>query len=340
MAAHYKSASFAFITTAFALAACGTQSNASAVSADRGTGKALTVNPAADAPAPTATPVALPPVALRAWEGYARQQCAMIDERFTAVRFAPVAAGAAVDSPGSGGFIAANFNGDDQADFIVVTANQGCSGQGPAPGAVDFILSSANGYRAFEGFSGPFDASMVKTRNGRTVVEFPGGFFGNCGEVAVSVWGWSGQNMEVIERRNSGGQNVDAEGCVVAARASAPSAGNANFPPIEPGYWAGGVSCAEAIAEATELPSDEASLYYLDARGGWIGRFEIQRYAALGQNRYRFVGRDHSETGSSPGQMDISVHSRTSFTETQYGGRYTHCQTSTIPRAIRADLGG
>lgn len=266
-------------------------------------------------------------------------------ERFTPVRFVSLAANPnAGQRATSGGFVQADFNGDGQADFAVVTASQGCASEGPGRGAVDFILSSGSGYRVSEGFAGPFDAGMVKKRNGRDVVEYEGGFFGSCGDVAVAVWGWTGQRMDVVERRNSDGQSVDRQGCPVAARpVAAPAAGNASFPPIEPGYWAGGVSCAEAIEEAAELPPDQASLHYLDARGGSIGRFEIQRYAALGGNRYRLIGREHTEIGSSPGQMNITVNSRTSFTAAYsdgYSGSFTHCPTSTIPRAIRADFGG
>jgi hypothetical protein len=345
MAAHQKSGTFAFITAVFALAACGAQSDASADSGDRAAGKVMTASvPATSQPASTTTtaPVALPPAALTAWEGYARQECRAMGERFTPVGFTPLGNGGMVDRPGRGGFVTTDFNGDGQPDFVAVTASQGCAGQGPGQGAVDFIVSTGSGYRAVDGYAGPFDAGMIKKRNGHDVVEYPGGFFGSCGEVTVAVWGWSGQRMEVVERRNSKGQGVDKEGCAVAARASATPAGNSTFPPIEPGYWAGGVSCAEAIEEVAEVPPDQRSLHYLDARGGWIGRFEIQRYAALGQNRYRFVGRDHTEIGSSPGQMNITVNSRTSFTATYsdgYSGSFTHCPTSTIPRAIRADFG-
>lgn len=341
MATHQKSGTFAFISTAFALAACGTQSDASADTGDRAAGPVLTASAAAasqPASMTTTAPAALPPAALTAWEGYARQQCRTMGERFVPVRFTPLGNGATVDRPGRGGFVTTDFNGDGQPDFVAVTANQGCAGQGPGQGVVDFIVSTGSGYRTVEGYAGPFDAGMIKKRNGRDVVEYPGGFFGSCGDVAVAVWGWSGQRMDVVERRNSKGKTVDEEGCAVAARAPAPPAGNSTFPPIEPGYWAGGVSCAEAIEEAAELPPDQASLYKLDAKGGWIGRFEVQRYAALGENRYRLIGREHTEIGSSPSQMDITVASRTSFTDTKYGGRYTHCPTFTIPRAIRADF--
>lgn len=338
MNATRKANSLPFVAVAFALTACGAQSDANADTGTKGTKAATVATTTAAAPQPAATPSsALPPPAIAAWETYARQQCRTIGERFAPVRFSPLAKGATVDRSGRGGFVATNFNGDGQPDFVAVTNSQGCSGAGPGPGAVDFIVSTASGYRAVEGFSGPFDAGMIKRRSDRDVVEFPGGFFGTCGDVAVAVWGWTGQRMEVMERRNSKGQSVDKEGCAVAARPSS-SAGNSTFPPIEPGYWAGGVSCAEAIEEAAELPPDQASLYYLDARGGWIGRFEIQRYASIGGNRYRMTGRDHNENGSSPGQMDITVNNRTSFTDPRYGGRYTHCPTSTIPRAIRADF--
>lgn len=334
-----KARSIPLASMVLALAACSAQSNANADTGDRAVSNSPPAKAASAQPSSvTVAPVALPPAALAAWESYARQECRAMGERFTPVRFTLLARGATVGRPDRGGFVATDFNGDGQPDFVIATASQGCSGAGQGPGTVDFIVSASGGYRAVEGFAGSFDSAMLKRRNGRDVVEYPGGFFGNCGEVAFAVWGWNGQKMDVIERRNSQGQTVDREGCAVAARPAAAVTGNSSFPPIEAGYWAGGVSCAEAIEEAAELPPDQGSLWYIDGKGGWIGRFEIQRYVALGGNRYRMIGRDHDENGSSPGQMDIAVNSRTSFTDAKYGGRYTHCPTSSIPRDIRADF--
>ncbi|GGD90422.1 hypothetical protein GCM10011515_07530 [Tsuneonella deserti] len=285
----------------------------------------------------TAAPGAarLPAAALAAWEGYAREQCRAIGERFSSVRFTPLSGTAAPDRPDRGGFVATDFNGDGKPDFVVVTSGQGCSGEGPGPGATDFVISRSDGYRAVEGFAGALEPQMVKQRDGKDFVEFPGGYFGNCGEVAVSVWGWSGQEMEVVERRDSKGQRVDKEGCALAAQSKG-AAGSKPPLPFEPGYWAGGVSCTEAIEEAAELPPDEASLHYLTATGGYIGRFEIQRFQALGGNRYRLIGREHDENGSTPSTMDITVGSRKSFTDSRYGGRYTYCPTSTVSRTVRS----
>lgn len=334
-----KARSIPLASMALALTACSAQSDANADTGEGAADNSPVAQEASASPSSaTATPVAFPPAALTAWESYARQECRAMGERFTPVRFTPLARGATVSRRDRGGFVTTDFNGDGQPDFVVATASQGCGGAGPGAGAVDFVLSNAGGYRAVEGFAGSFDSAMLKRRNGRDVVEYPGGFFGNCGEVAVAIWGWNGQKMDVIERRNSKGQTVDQEGCTVAARPATAATGNSSFPPIEAGYWAGGVSCAEAIEEAAELPPDQGSLWYIDGRGGWIGRFEIQRYVALGGNRYRLAGRDHTEIGSSPGQMDIAINSRTSFSDTRYGGRYTYCPTSMIPRAIRSEF--
>lgn len=336
-----KARSIPLASMVFALAACSVQSDANADTGDRAVSNSPAASAASAQPSSATTaPAALPTAALAAWESYARQECRAMGERFTPVRFSPLATVGPVDRRDHGGFVATDFNGDGQTDFVIATASQGCGGAGPGAGAVDFILSNAGGYRAVEGFRGSIDSTMVKRRNGRSVVEYPGGFFGNCGEVALAEWGWNGQKMDVVERRNGKGQTVDQEGCEVAARPAAAVTSNSSFPPIEAGYWAGGVSCADAIVDAAELPPDEGSLWYIDGKGGWIGRFEIQRYAALGGNRYRLTGRDHDENGSSPSQMDIAVNSRASFTDARYGGRYTHCPTSTIPSAIRADFEG
>lgn len=344
MSVTLKTRSISLASMALAMAACSALSDANADTGERADSKTATAQ-TATAPSSAATrPVALPPAALAAWESYARQVCRTIGERFTPVRFTPLAQGIAVDRPGRGGFVGADFNGDGQPDFVVVTAGQGCTGGGPGAEAVDFILSDAGGYGAMEGFAGSFDAAMVKRRDGRDVVEYPAGFFGNCGEVTAAIWGWNGEEMDVIERRNSEHERVDQEGCAVRAQpAAAADTGASSFPPIEAGYWAGGVGCAEAIEEAAELPPDQGSLWHIDGKGGWIGRFEIQRYVALGGNRYRLIGRDHTEIGSSPGQMDITVDSRTRFSarfDDGYSASFTHCPASTIPASIRSDFEG
>ncbi|MBB6427171.1 hypothetical protein [Sphingopyxis sp. JAI128] len=115
--------------------------------------------------------------------------------------------------------------------------------------------------------------------------------------------------------------------------------------PIEKGYWAVDMSCAQAIREADPngLP-DDIPFTYLDEKIDYLGELAVKRYEALGGNRYRLHGRASYGNGDPievPSRTDIIVNSRTSFTATSNDSmgssttRYTHCPISQIPRAIR-----
>lgn len=295
-------------------------------------------------------PNALPPAALAAWETFARGQCSDQGERFAAVRLAPLAGdGEAVDlveqhfSGGKGGFVSADFNADGRPDFVVTTPGHGCVSDGPAYGdrgpPVDFIVSVAGGYQVFDGFMDWISPAMIARRGDRYVLDLPGGFNGRCGPVTTVAWGWTGDGVDAVERRNDSGQLVDREGCAVSAQRPVNEGGAESFPPIEPGYWAADASCSDAIRDALEIPLDQSGLGYFDAQRGWSGRFEVLRYTALGGHRYRMHGRQHTENGTEPDQMDIVVDSRTSFTEPgEFERRYTHCPTSQVPSAVRREF--
>lgn len=327
------------LVLAVSVTACGSESSAASGEA-RG-------NPATDAAAATN---ALPPAALAAWESFARGQCRDQGERFAAVRLAPLAGrGHAVDlveqhfAGGKGGFVSADFNADGRPDFVVTTPGHGCVGDGPAYGdqgpPVDFIVSVAGGYQAFDGFMDWISPTMIARRGDRDVLDLPIGVNGRCGPVTTVAWGWTGDGVDAVERRNDSGQLVDREGCAVSAQSHVNEGGGGSFPPIEPGYWAEDASCLDAIRDALEIPLDQSGLAYFDAQRGWSGRFEVVRYTALGGNRYRMHGRHHTEVGTEPAQMDILVDSRTSFTEQgEFARRYTHCPTSQIPASIRREF--
>ncbi len=226
------------LAIAMALASCGDQSDADAAA-----------NTGASGDAAAAPPASLPPAALAAWEAYAREQCALDDSRFTSVTFVPlsemeeqvVEAGQQTVED-RGGFIAADFNGDGRPDFVVATSSHGCATQGPAYGSSgppnDFILSTADGYLVVDGFMGWTGAATIERRGERDMLVYAGGNLnGSCGTVARVVWGWTGREMDVLERRNERGEIVDQEGCT--AREQAASAGSATFPPLQQGIYAG-----------------------------------------------------------------------------------------------------
>lgn len=327
------------LIAAVSISACGSESTAASGEA-RG-------NPATDAAAP---PTALPPAALAAWERFARGQCRDQGERSAAVRLAPLAGRSdAVDlveqhfAGGKGGFVSADFNSDGRPDFVVTTPGHGCVSDGPAYGdqgpPVDFVISVAGGYEAFDGFVDWISPAMIARRGDRDVLDLPISVNGRCGPVTTVSWGWTGDGIDVVERRNDSGQPVDREGCAVSAQRPVNEGGAESFPPIEPGYWAADASCSDAIRDALEIPLDQSGLGYFDAKRGWSGRFEVLRYTALGGDRYRMHGREHTENGTEPAQMDIVVDSRTSFTEPgEFERRYTHCPRSQIPSSVRREF--
>jgi len=133
-----------------------------------------------------------------------------------------------------------------------------------------------------------------------------------------------------------------ASGTAPQASAGTQAPGRVAFPPIERGYWAEDISCAEVVRNYDDYAAGDAPLHYLADRSGSLSaNFEVQRYEALGGNRYRLHGRWHNENGSEAGHQDITVASRTRFTsEGELGGQYEHCPTSQIPASIRRDYEG
>ena len=127
-----------------------------------------------------------------------------------------------------------------------------------------------------------------------------------------------------------------ASGTTAATDAAGPAQSSAGFPPIEKGYYAIGVSCAQAIAGGGDL------LAYLDERrfASFDGGQRVQGFDALGGNRYRIRATSFDENDR-PMRADsvIAVNGRTSFTNVEYGDRYTYCPTAQVPRAIRQEWG-
>lgn len=126
-----------------------------------------------------------------------------------------------------------------------------------------------------------------------------------------------------------------AGGAAAASSAAVPAQGNASFPPIERGYYAIGVSCAQAIAGGGD------QLAYLDERrfASFDGGQQVQGFDAIGGNRYRIRATSFDENDR-PSRADsvITVNGRSSFTN-EYGDRHTYCPPAQVPRAIRQEWG-
>lgn len=316
------------VALAAALAACGTQSDANAVAGNMNGGNLAT--PAA------ARPASLPPAALAAWEGFASSACALDDARFNRVAFAPLSGtGDAIEqveaqfAADRGGFITADFNGDDRPDYLVVTPGHGCANEGPPYGNAgppnDFILSGASGYRVSDGFMGWAAPAMIERRGEHDVLVYAGGGFnGRCGAVMSAVWGWTGQAMEVIERRNDRGEIVDEQGCRAGAGQAASGAGL----PVREGLWAD-----SRAGGCNALQANDPAFIIAENRMLWVQDFaDLDPVRNLGNGRYQ-TGRD-MET------KIIHVASPTRLTIERGGeGSYIWCSPETSWEPWASDLG-
>ncbi|HTN15598.1 MAG TPA: hypothetical protein VL094_12420 [Sphingomonadaceae bacterium] len=167
------------------------------------------------------TTATMPAAAIKAWEVYARENCALQDERFILPRFQPF-----TDTENTpDGFIPADFNGDGTRDFVVITPHEGCGTDGDRidPGGygnhggppTNFVVSTSAGYQAFEGFAGWISPEgMIERRGKQDVLHFRGVSNGRCGPIVSAIWGWTGSSIDILERRNDKDQTVDAEGCL------------------------------------------------------------------------------------------------------------------------------
>jgi len=126
------------------------------------------------------------------------------------------------------------------------------------------------------------------------------------------------------------------EGGATAHAGATPAQGSAGFPPLEKGYYAIGVSCAQAIADGGDR------LAYLDERrfASFDGGQRVEGFESLGGNRYRIRATSFDEAdNASRADFVIAVQGRTSFTNVEYGDVYSHCPTAQVPRAIRQEWG-
>ncbi len=294
----------------------------------------------------------LAPTALTAWEKHARAMCREVGEKYVGARFAPLRnADASAEVGGTnGGFLVGDFNGDGQTDYVAVTASGGCASEGPAYGQAgppnDFILSAPGGYIVQDGFSAFIGPAMVKRRGDRDVLEFDGGFNGECGLVKTVVWGVTNGKVDAIERRNERGEIVDHEGCRLSTRTASPL--NA-FPPIPKGFYAAGKNCAAAIAERAEsdrsYPGDNLGIFDEENWGFFFedtmpwGNKTYTGFEMIGPNRYRIKLLTFGN-GDGPGLAEtatIAIVGPGKFTETYLGHSttYTHCPANSVPASLR-----
>lgn len=211
----------------------------------------------------------LPPEAMRVWTAAQRETCALMEGRYSGrdVRFARNVA--SDDDPagdimgqlenGTNIYIVAELNGDGRDDYIVTLGNSGCEFDdadtdgggdpyGRAGPSQDFLISTPTGYRMGIDIRSPLQAwispDSIKRRGDRDVVELTGLPlpFRRCGAVASAIWGWNGNQITLLERRDDGGRIVDEEGCLIEAATRDTRAGGIGASPvgplnIVPGYY-------------------------------------------------------------------------------------------------------
>lgn len=272
-----------FLSTALALGACGSESTAAA--GPQVGPRSNSVSPARSAPA--VVPTQMPSSAFAAWRTFASDVCARSKLRFASPRLVRFVDFERTPS----GFIPADFNGDGQPDFIVITPNEGCAEDGPISYGTqggpptNFVVSSPAGYRAFQGFGGYVSPGMIERRGARDVLNLSFGrnINGRCGPVAAAIWGWADNMITVIERRNSAGQIVDQEGCVARGASPALTKANAGGLPIRTGYYAvNEPNCVGALrSNMAGVIIDNRFLRDID------GDYPITPVSSLGNNRYR-----------------------------------------------------
>lgn len=238
---------------------------------------------------------------------------------------------------------ASDINGDGQPDAIVKADDDHCFGMNQR--VIILLTRGTNGWTVVTDFQQRFAVHTFYPRpgiawpdieifDGMTGEQKPDGDIEASGCERFLRWngreyvdGGTSQNGQVCE--------LTAQGRA-AAGAGAPAQGAAAFPPIEKGYYAIGVTCAQAIADGGDM------LAYLDERrfASFDGGQRVEGFEALGGGRYRVRATSSDESDrASRADFVIAVGGRGDFTNVEYGDRYTHCPTVQIPRAIREDWG-
>lgn len=224
-----------------------------------------------------------------------------------------------------------DINGDGRPEAVVKADDDQCLGMNQR--LVILLTRTANGWTVVTEFQERFAVHAFHPRagiawpdieifDGMTGEQKPDGAMEASGCERFLRWngreyidGGTSQNGHVCE--------LTAEGRA-AASAGLPTRA-AVFPPIEKGYYAIGVSCAQALADGGDL------LVYLDDRRfiSFDGGQQVEGFEALGGERYRIRGVD----------LTIALDGRGGFTSVEYGDRYVHCPTARVPRAIREEWG-
>ncbi len=231
-----------------------------------------------------------------------------------------------------------DINGDSRPEAIVTSRGSYCHGN--TGEAFTLLTYSDKGWQVLTEITG------IPSFYPRKGIAWPDIEVGGPGSNCFMFMRWNGKEYVV------GGESLSGKICTLspafAKSAPATKATKIAFPPIEPGYWAINMGCAQAIRESDPNgPPDGIAFAYFDQNSEYLGSLGIKRIEALGGNRYRLHGQASYGNGEPirvPSITDIVVNSRTSFTATSkdstgsFTTRYLHCPTATIPREIRGAM--
>lgn len=232
-----------------------------------------------------------------------------------------------------------DLNGDGRPDALVKSDGDQCFGMNQR--RVTLLTQQGSSWRVISDFQETFGHYELHPRAGLEWpdMEMVNGMEENAGCIEFLRWngreyvlGGTSDKGQICTLTDEGRAAAGSDGASAAAAAAAGLA----FPPIEKGYYAVGQTCAQAIADGGDMISyfDERRLAAID------GALTIEGFDALGGNRYRVKAVTFNELDQKDrADFDIVISGRTSFSNVEYGDRYTHCPTDQVPQSVRQDWG-
>lgn len=251
----------------------------------------------------------------------------------------------------------ADFNGDGREDYVLMWGGANCVdpngsasggfGWGRAGPTNDFLISTPNGYEVQDGFMSELGRDNIKRRGDRDVIEIEGGWNMDGGDVARVVHGWDGSQMQILERFNSAGQNVDGDGYPILAAVSPQASGGL---PFRDGVYAVDGRCDRINQDDVEtvqisrskfirnnLPdSDLCLIDTINQRGSTV-RLTVRCEISCGNGDVDFCPLRYDR----PKTVNIQVSSPTAFRisgNEYWDGNHTWCSPAVLPDWLREQL--
>ena len=308
----------------------------------------------------------IPTAAINVWEENARQKCNSWGAKFENIGFSEIeqtnsnnTAIEKIFGNHNNAYITGDFNGDGKKDYVIITPDGGCKTDGNTSfGKIgppnQFLLSNDKGFSIASGFNAWTGPQQIKHVGNSDIIEITDLYNGKCGQVAKTTWGWDGEKITILERRNPQGQLVNQEGCLILplTTVNALQMGNSvkklEFPPIEQGFYSYSVTCSSAISESRrDRPSKFIGLfnsrtwgYFYDDGIAW-NNIRLENIELMSENQYRLHlrylgnanGNDQTEAN-----MKIFGKDRFSITLKGYTTTYSLCPDAIVPDWLKAQF--